>query len=251
MCASSYAAVLKSTIRKAGHAARAPRLAVRSTAGLALETELWSAGYRAIAGVDEVGRGPWAGPVVAAAVILPSAPETLASLLGKVDDSKRLTPRQREQLFDAIQRVALAVGVGRVEASEIDGVGIAAATRQAMMQALGALALNDPTAQPDFVLLDFLTLPEVSLPQRGVPHGDALSLSIAAASIIAKVTRDRWMVEQEATYPGYGFARHKGYGTADHRAALARLGPCAQHRLSFAPVAAWQESADLVGQTAG
>jgi len=219
---------------------------MHTTAGLALEAELWLAGYHAIAGVDEVGRGPWAGPVVAAAVILPADPDTLAPLLGKVDDSKRLTPRQREQLFGAIQQLALAVGVGRVAASEIDCIGIAAATRQAMTQALDALA-----SRPDFVLLDFLTLPELSLPQCGVPHGDALSLSIAAASIIAKVTRDRWMVEQAAIYPGYGFARHKGYGTAEHHAALVRLGPCALHRMSFAPVAALPKSADSVGQTAG
>jgi ribonuclease HII len=126
-----------------------------------------------------------------------------------------------------------------VEAGMIDRVGIAAATRQAMRQALAALDV-----QPDFVLLDFLTLPDFPLPQRGVPHGDALSLSIAAASIIAKVTRDRWMAEQEAIYPGYGFARHKGYGTAEHRAALVRLGPCALHRLSFAPVAALRAISD-------
>lgn len=207
----------------------------QATAGLALEAELWSAGHRAVAGVDEVGRGPWAGPVVAAAVILPADPFALAPLLGQVDDSKRLTSCQRERLFGPIQQLALATGVGRVEASEIDRDGIAAATKQAMRQALAALAVA-----PDFVLLDFLTLPDLPQPQRGVPHGDALSLSIAAASIVAKVTRDRWMVEQEAIYPGYGFARHKGYGTAAHRAALVRLGPCALHRLSFAPVTALQ-----------
>jgi ribonuclease HII len=242
MCASPHVDVSESAIGSAGHITRAPKSTIRSTAGLALESELWAAGYRAIAGVDEVGRGPWAGPVVAAAVILPSDPDTLAPLLGQVDDSKRLTPCQRERLFSAIQQLALAVGLGRVEAGEIDCIGIAAATRQAMTQALAALA-------PDFVLLDFLTLPEFPLPQHGVPHGDALSLSIAAASIIAKVTRDRWMVEQEAIYPGYGFARHKGYGTAEHRAALVRLGPCALHRTSFAPVAALQTSANRVDQT--
>jgi ribonuclease HII len=199
---------------------------------LALEAELWSAGYRVVAGVDEVGRGPWAGPVVAAAVILPPEPAALAPLLGHVDDSKRLTALQRENSFNVIQQVALAIGVGRVEAGAIDRIGIAAATKQAMRQALDLLAPH-----PDFVLLDFLTLPDLLLPQRGVPHGDAHSLSVAAASVVAKVTRDRWMVEQEAIYPGYGFARHKGYGTAEHRAALVRLGPCVLHRLSFAPLA--------------
>ena len=199
-----------------------------------------------IAGVDEVGRGPWAGPVVAAAVILPADPDILAPLLGQVDDSKRLTSCQRDRHFGVIQQLAHAVGVGRVEASEIDRIGIAAATRQAMTLALDALALH-----PDFVLLDFMTLPGFPLPQRGVAHGDALSLSIAAASIIAKVTRDCWMVAQEAIYPGYGFARHKGYGTAEHRAALVRLGPCALHRTSFAPVAALQTCANRVGRKTG
>jgi ribonuclease HII len=217
--------------------------ATPDTAGLALESELWAAGYRTIAGVDEVGRGPWAGPVVAAAVILPPDAETLAPLLGRVDDSKRLTPRQREQFCGVIQQLALAIGVGRVEAHEIDRIGIAAATRQAMLSALDGL-----NVRPDFVLLDFLTVPALALPQRGVPHGDAISLSIAAASIIAKVARDRWMVEQEAIYPGYGFSRHKGYGTAEHHAALVRLGPCALHRLSFAPVAALAASAPAVGR---
>jgi ribonuclease HII len=218
----------------------------KSCAGLGLEEALWRAGYRAIAGVDEAGRGPWAGPVVAAAVILPPDAVALAPLLGRVDDSKRLTPGQREQRFDMIYRYALAVGLGRSEPDEIDAIGIAAANRQAMMRALAALTL-----QPDFVLLDFFTLPELALPQRGVPHGDALSLSIAAASIIAKVTRDHWMVAQEASFPGYGFAKHKGYGTAEHAAALARLGPCALHRRSFAPVAAWQRSRGAGEQGSG
>jgi ribonuclease HII len=234
MCASPPVAI-------SPYADSSPRLTPRgasstqqATAGLTLEAELWAAGYQAIAGVDEVGRGPWAGPVVAAAVILPADPRALAPFLGQVDDSKRLTSCRRERLFNPIQQLALATGVGRVEASVIDRVGIAAATKQAMRQALAALAVD-----PDFVLLDFLTLSDLPQPQRGVPHGDALSLSIAAASIVAKVTRDRWMFGQEAIYPGYGFARHKGYGTAEHHAALVRLGPCALHRLSFAPVAAF------------
>lgn len=212
-------------------------------AGLTLESSLWEAGYQTVAGVDEVGRGPWAGPVVAAAVILPPEPSALALLLGQVDDSKRLTPRRRERLFGLIYRHATAVGIGRIEASEIDRRGIAAATRQAMRQALAELA-----TRPDFVLLDFMTLPDLSLPQRGVPHGDALSLSIAAASIVAKVTRDRWMAEQDSVFPGYGFARHKGYGTATHHAALLELGVCPLHRLSFAPVAAICESHAAGGQ---
>jgi ribonuclease HII len=216
---------------------------------------------------------------VAAAVILPRDAGALASLLGVVDDSKRLTPRQREHAFDLLQRHAAAIGVGRSEAAEIDRVGIVPATRAAMAAALAGLSdchekrdadlLDAPdlpdmrrayarhlresnsAIQPDFVLLDYLTLPECVLPQRGVPHGDALSLSIAAASVIAKVTRDRWMVEQAAIYPGYGFARHKGYGTAEHAAALARLGPCPLHRLSFAPVAAVVIPTDLAQRRKG
>lgn len=201
-------------------------------AGLAFELELWNAGKEAVAGVDEVGRGALAGPVVAAAVILPPHPLALASLLGRVDDSKRLTPRQREQLYGEVSAQALAVGVGRCEASDIDRWGIVPATRRAMALALAALSIP-----PDYVLLDFLTLPDVTCPQHGIPHGDALSVSIAAASIIAKVTRDRWMCEQERVYPGYGFDQHKGYATAFHRESLARIGPCAQHRMSFAPLA--------------
>ena len=239
MSASSNAVVSPSANPASRRAAHASNSSPRATAGFVLEAELWSAGYRAIAGVDEVGRGPWAGPVVAAAVILPPDPVALAPLLGQVDDSKRLTPSQRERLFGPIQQLALATGVGCVAADAIDRVGIAAATRQAMRQALMVLGV-----QPDFVLLDYLTLPDLSLPQRGVPHGDALSFSIAAASIVAKVSRDRWMAEQAAIYPGYGFARHKGYGTMEHHAALVRLGPCALHRLSFAPVAVLRASSN-------
>lgn len=201
-------------------------------AGLAIEQELWAAGYRAIAGVDEAGRGAWAGPVVAAAVILPPEFTALRPLLGQVDDSKQLSPRARARMFDLIVRHALAIGTGRTEASAIDQAGILPATRRAMLDALAGLG------RPyDFVLLDYLTLPELTAPQRGIVHGDALSLSIAAASIVAKVSRDRWMADQDEAYPGYGFAAHKGYGTAAHADALASLGPCPLHRLSFRPVA--------------
>jgi ribonuclease HII len=220
-----------------------PRRPAAPRAGLALETDLWRAGYLTIAGVDEAGRGAWAGPVVAAAVILPHDASRIGALLGKVDDSKRLTAAGRERLFDLIRSHALATGVGCTAAEQIDCLGIVPATQQAMVQALDLLAV-----QPDFVLLDYLTLPNLRLPQRGVAHGDALSLSIAAASILAKVTRDRWMAEQDITNAGYGFARHKGYGTAEHRAALARLGPCALHRLTFQPMAA-SNRGDLEGRS--
>jgi ribonuclease HII len=207
----------------------------RERAGLAFELELWAAGRRAVAGVDEVGRGALAGPVVAAAVILPPDPAALAPLLGRVDDSKQLTAKQREAVVDDILALALAAAVGRCEACEIDECGIAPATRRAMMIALSALS-----CPPDFVLLDFLTLPDFTCAQRGIPHGDALSVSIAAASIVAKVTRDRWMCEQDALYPGYGFKQHKGYATEMHREAIGRLGASSLHRMSYSPFAAGQ-----------
>jgi ribonuclease HII len=211
---------------------RANTVEARSRAGLAHEAGLWASGYRRIAGIDEAGRGAWAGPVTAAAVILPPCADALACLLGRVDDSKQLTPKARERLLDEITACAVAVGVGCAGADEIDAQGIAAATRTAMLRAVAGLAVA-----PDFLLIDYLTLPALRQPQRGLPHGDAISLSIAAASIVAKVTRDRWMVAQAAVYPGYGLAQHKGYGTAEHRAALERLGPCAIHRASFRPIA--------------
>jgi ribonuclease HII len=202
-------------------------------ADLSFEFELWQFGYRTIAGVDEAGRGAWAGPVVAAAAILPDDLKALSSLLGRVDDSKRLTARARDRMARLIRANALTVGVGFGPVDEIENRGILNATKTAMLRALEELA-----PQPDFVLLDYLTLRDLACPQRGLVHGDALSLSIAAASIIAKVSRDHWMAEQEAQFPGYGFPRNKGYGTAEHLAALQRLGPCPLHRRTFRPVAA-------------
>jgi ribonuclease HII len=195
------------------------------------ETTLWARGYRCVAGLDEAGRGAWAGPVVAAAVVLPANEAGSLDRLAGVCDSKLLTAKRREALLERILAHALAVGVGAVPSAEIDAQGIVPATRKAMALALQALS---PTA--DCLLIDYLTLPEMPLPQQGLPKGDALVLSIAAASIVAKVSRDRMMADLEALYPGYGFARHKGYGTAEHRAALAMLGPCAIHRRSFAPL---------------
>lgn len=197
------------------------------------EAKFWLAGYRRVAGIDEAGRGPWAGPVTAAAVILPPEAEVLAALEG-VRDSKTLSARQRAALVLQIEAVALAVGVGCVTAAEIDALRIVPATRLAMRRALDALALA-----PDALLIDGLRLPEVDLPQAAFPRADVYALSVAAASIIAKEARDRWMVEvAEVEYPGYGFAQHKGYGTRAHREALNRLGVCPIHRRSFQPVAA-------------
>ncbi len=200
---------------------------------LAVETQLWETGYERLAGLDEAGRGAWAGPVYAGAVILPHAPSVLEALAG-VRYSTLLSPAQRAAQWARIEMTALAVGVGWAAAAEIDALGIVPATRLAMKRALAALALP-----AEALIIDALRLPAVALPQQSFPFADALSLSVAAASIVAKVHRDRWMSEQaEVDFPGYGFAQHKGYGTAAHQAALAERGPCALHRRSFAPIAA-------------
>ncbi len=180
-------------------------------------------GYNRIAGIDEVGRGPLAGPVVAAAVILPEN----ADLPG-IDDSKKLSPRQRLQLFGLIRRQAVAVGLASVCQQVIDRVNIYQATLMAMYQAVAYL---DPP--PNYLLIDALKLPKLNLPQMPIIKGDAASISIAAASIIAKVVRDQLMEKLDEVYPQYGFAQHKGYGTLIHRQALARHGLCPLHRRSF------------------
>lgn len=197
------------------------------------ENTLVQAGHTLLAGLDEAGRGAWAGPVAAAAVVLPLADPCLCEKLAGVCDSKLCTPRQREALYDVICETALAWGVSLVPAAQIDEIGIVAATRQAMGQALAQL---DPG--PTALLIDYLRLPAIHLPQRSIVKGDLKSLSIAGASIIAKVTRDREMARLDALHPGYGLARHKGYGTPAHRAALDQLGPSPIHRRSFAPIAA-------------
>lgn len=187
------------------------------------EAELWDEGLDLVAGVDEAGRGPLAGPVVAAAVVLPRE----LSFAG-IDDSKRLTAARREELFKLIRSEAVAVGVGSVSESVIDEINILRATFRAMRDAIADLGVA-----PDHVLVDGNSIPELALPQTAINRGDQKSTAIAAASIIAKVTRDRLMVEMDDQYPGYGFARHKGYGTPDHISALMRLGPCEIHRRSF------------------
>jgi ribonuclease HII len=185
-----------------------------------------------VAGVDEAGRGALAGPVYAAAVVLPLDQPQIALSLREVDDSKRLSPAIREQLFGLICTYALAYGIGAASAEFIDQAGIVAATHQAMLAAVVRLAV-----MPDHLLIDGrVCLPSILTPQSSVVRGDSLSLSIAAASILAKVSRDRYMVELDGRYPEYGFARHKGYGTFYHLAALAAHGPCPEHRRSFAPL---------------
>lgn len=203
---------------------------------LSLERELQAQGYRLIAGLDEAGRGAWAGPVMAAAVILPlDQPDRLAALLDAgVNDSKQLTARQRERLYHLIRQTAVAVGMGGASARHIDRDGILPATRVAMRRAVSILRV-----QPQALLIDAVDLRgDVPLPQQRLNYGDSLSLSIAAASILAKVSRDRFMTQLDALYPGYSFARHKGYGTARHRAALQALGPSEMHRHSFRPIRA-------------
>ena len=199
----------------------------RSGPHFRFEQDAASRGLAPVCGIDEAGRGPWAGPVVAAAVILDPAriPEGL-------DDSKKLRAAQRDALFDPIMASAQ-VGIGIADVARIDRDNILQATFWAMAEALRQLA-----TPPRLALVDGNRAPQLPCPVRTVIAGDAESLSIAAASIIAKVTRDRLMVELDRTFPHYGFARHKGYGTALHQACLDRHGPCPQHRRSFAPVAA-------------
>jgi ribonuclease HII len=190
---------------------------------LAFEEMAYRQGYRLVAGVDEAGRGALAGPVVAAAVVLPRG-----LLIPGVDDSKKLTPAKREQLYDVIVAQALAVGVGYGDHQLIDEINILQATLVAMREAVSGLS-----TPPDYLLIDGISRPAVNIHLKTIKKGDSASLSIAAASIVAKVTRDRLMCEYDATYPGYGLAAHKGYGCASHLDAIAGLGPSAIHRKTF------------------
>ncbi len=189
----------------------------------------WEAGYRCVAGIDEAGRGPLAGPVVAACVVLP-----FGKCPAGLNDSKQLTPLQRERLYPEILALARGWGVGIVEAETIDHLNILRATHLAMRLALEAMP---PGLSPDLALIDGLPVRPFPVDQIALVKGDSRSASIAAASILAKVTRDRLMCEYDLLYPAYGFAGHKGYGAASHLAALATHGPCPLHRRSFRPVA--------------
>lgn len=191
------------------------------------ELEARRRGYRRIAGLDEAGRGPLAGPVVASAVVLP----TRCRLIG-CDDSKLLTESEREELYLAIVQRAVGIGVGSATEEEIDRLNILEATRLAMLRALAGLR-----PQPDCLLIDAISLPQCALPIRSIIKGDALCMSVAAASIVAKVTRDRLMAEYHRQYPHYNFLSHKGYGTEEHLQQLAAHGPCVIHRRTYAPVA--------------
>lgn len=190
------------------------------------ERKLSNRGLKAIAGIDEAGRGPLAGPVVASAVILDLSDEIIG-----LTDSKKLSPNKREALFEEIQKRALAIGIGISEAEEVDGVNILQATLLAMQR-----AVDDLSIKPDYLIIDGITPLPNKTPQETIKKGDSRSYSIAAASIIAKVSRDRLMVEYDKKYPQYGFAGHKGYGSKLHMEAITRHKPCPIHRKTFGGV---------------
>ena len=194
---------------------------------LAIERNTRGSGYRRIAGLDEAGRGPLAGPVVAAAVILHEE-----FLIPGVTDSKQLSEAERERLYGVIVRDAVAYGIGIADERTIEEINILQATIVAMERALASIA-----PPPDYLLLDAITLPRTNIPQKPLIKGDVRSHSIAAASILAKVTRDRLMLKLHEEFPQYNFRRHKGYGTKEHCELIRKHGPCRAHRRSFAPVA--------------
>jgi ribonuclease HII len=202
------------------------------------ERMYYGQGYQRIAGLDEVGRGPLAGPVVAAAVILPKD-----GIEEELFDSKRISSEKREDLYEIILSKSLAVGIGSVGQEEIDLLNILQATLKAMVLAIGTLAIR-----PDFLLIDGLQGLRLSIPQKPIRKGDQLSNSIAAASIVAKVTRDRMMLEYHQRYPQYNFAKHKGYGTKEHRKAIERFGICELHRKTFRGVKEYLLEKGLRGQ---
>lgn len=192
---------------------------------LEYEQELYEQGITLIAGVDEVGRGPLVGPVVAAAVILPKNYE-----LSGLTDSKKLSEKKRDYFFEIINKDAIAIGIGIIDAKKIDEVNIYQASKLAMIE-----ALNNLKVKPEHVLIDAMPL-ELNVPSTSIVHGDALSLSIAAASVIAKVTRDKMMYELDEKYPKYGFAKHKGYPTKQHLDAINKYGVLENYRFSYKPV---------------
>lgn len=230
---------LNGFIREFGQDERAGVRNIVSTAGRALERlqqererlekmssyerDCRQKGYSLICGIDEAGRGPLAGPVVAGAVILPQDCEILG-----LNDSKKLSHKRREELYEEVTEKAIAWGAGVIGPARIDEINILQADYEAMCEAIGQLK-----TMPQILLNDAVTIPQVKLPQISIIHGDARSVSIAAASIIAKVTRDRMMVEYDSLFPEYGFAEHKGYGTAAHYEAIRKYGPCMIHRKSF------------------
>ena len=210
---------------------------------LSLELALLGRGVRPVAGADEAGRGPLAGPVVAAAVVLPPELTGREEWLRLLNDSKRLSASRRELAFEAVQEHALAWAAAVVDSTEIDRIGVGVAALRAMLSAVDSLSV-----EPAHLLLDYIPVRNCCYPYDTLVKGDSRSYSIAAASNVAKVTRDRMMADYELSYPGYGFARHKGYATALHLERLREMGPCDIHRRSFAPVA--QAKLDLREQPA-
>jgi len=197
---------------------------------LEYEKQLWGAGFRIVAGLDEAGRGAWAGPVYAAAVVLPTDTR-MVNLLNGVRDSKRMTPLQRNRWRGCIQSASISWTIGSATHEEIDKLGIVPATCLAMRR-----AIDEMMYKPTYLLVDYIEISNCACPQISLTKGDCRSLSIAAASVLAKTARDAYMVELDQRFPGYGFARHKGYGTRQHRTALAEIGPCPVHRYSFRPI---------------
>lgn len=210
----------------------------RSGPNLLYEKQMLRDGFARILGMDEVGRGAWAGPVTVGAVALPLNTPKLMQVLKGVRDSKQLSPRQREQMIRTIEGTALAWGIGSADNQEIDNLGINPATRLAMQRALDDTRQRFPTFEPDCLFLDSMLWPETvrQIPQVSILHGDSLSLSIAAASIIAKVWRDALMRDLDTELPQYQFGVHKGYGTAQHQSALKSYGPSPLHRTSYEPI---------------
>ncbi|HOQ08340.1 MAG TPA: ribonuclease HII [Clostridiales bacterium] len=189
----------------------------------AYEKEAFERGYDTVAGLDEAGRGPLAGPVVAACVILPKY-----CFIEGINDSKKLSPAKREKLYDIIMEKAISVGIGIVDEKTIDEVNILNATKMAMK-----MAVERVSPGPGLLLIDAMELDGIDIPQKAIVKGDTLSISIAAASIVAKVTRDRLIIEADKKYPLYGFSKHKGYGTREHIDAIKKYGICPIHRVSF------------------
>jgi ribonuclease HII len=206
------------------------------TPDLSFETVLWQQGKQAVAGIDEAGRGALAGPVSAAAIILPTEPG-LGQVLAGVRDSKQMTPQSRNHWAIRLKEIALAWGVGYASPDEIDALGIVPATCLAARRAVEQLCLI-----PEHLLIDYLSLPGIYIPQTSLVKGDTRCYSIAAASILAKTSRDQLCAELDNLYPGYGFRQHKGYGTATHLEALKSLGPAPIHRRSFAPIKGYLQS---------
>ncbi len=215
-----------------------------------LEYERWyqrHKGYQYIVGIDEAGRGAWAGPVAAGAVCLPLARPDLSNALAGVRDSKTMTPLQRERLVEIIQATALAWGVGSASSTEIDDLGIVLATKLAMQRALDQLLAHEGAVQPDCLFLDSMAWDECTYNcnRVNIRKGDRHSLSVAAASVLAKIWRDEHMRQMEAEHPGYKFAAHKGYGTAKHQAALKLHGPTTIHRMYYKPLQDLTQSVDV------